>query len=137
MKITRNDQFGLTQLSPTANRSGRNLYENGAQIATDCLNDKYLPHLLTEKFEQIIADVNASQPFYIQFASPLPKAGSESRGGTRFNRQFTMPEYDRRPAVSALDDKFRSRKQQLGMPVPINVFQVFSSFVSILETISR
>ncbi|OWA53409.1 Arylsulfatase J [Hypsibius exemplaris] len=94
-------------------KGGRNLYENGFQVAEDCTNNHYLPHLLTERFEQIIHTYNSSRPFFVYFSTPLPKANSEWNGTERVNRQFVMPQYAARAPVRAMDNKFAGRKQQI------------------------
>ncbi|OQV17735.1 putative Arylsulfatase J [Hypsibius exemplaris] len=108
--------YMLGKLAPEVNRSGRNLYENGLQVAESCTNNHYLPHMLTEKFEQIVHNNGAehSKPFFVYFASPLPKANSEANGTYRVNRQFVMPQYLSRPSVRAMDNEHFGRKQQMG-----------------------
>ncbi|OWA52653.1 Arylsulfatase B [Hypsibius exemplaris] len=103
-------------IAPVANRSGRDLYENGFQVPMNCTNNHYLPDLLTEKFEQFLHTHDGSKPFYVQMNTPLPKSASEWDGTTRQSAtMYTMPEFQLRPAVANFSDKFPGRKKEMAM----------------------
>ena len=70
---------------------------------------------MVDKLEQKIHNINASQPFFVQFSTFLPKSSSEWDGLTRRGpKLYTMPEYLLHPAVASLPNEFAGRKRQLG-----------------------
>ncbi|OQV11793.1 Arylsulfatase J [Hypsibius exemplaris] len=105
--------FHYTAGWPGTNRTGRQLYENGVQVPAECTNNNYFPELMLDKFEQIVHNAERDRPFYVHFATPLPRANMEWDGATEKGVQHTMPQYSARPAVVAVSDEFPDRKRQL------------------------
>ena len=89
----------------------RDLFENGKKIPANHTNNHFFPDLILERAEQIIKDSDPSKPFYIHFATTLPRKSDERNRGA----QFSMPQFQLRPAVrSLLNDTWIERKKHLG-----------------------